>query len=128
MRVGAVAVVFDKEGRVLIALRPKADRWMSEKWALIGGKLDDGETPMQAVIREVKEETTLKIKNPIEFYISKNGEVVYFFTRDYEGDVTLDFEHDDHAWVYPENLTNYNVVPVLIDVVNRAQEVSRLYA
>jgi len=128
MRVGAVAVIFDKEGRVLIALRPKADRWMPGRWALIGGKLNDGESPIQAVIREVEEETTLKIKNPTEFYISKNGEVVYFFVRDYNGDVILDFEHDDHAWVYPENLTNYDIVPGLIDVVNRAQEVSRMYA
>ena len=128
MRVGAVAVIFDREGRVLIALRPKEDRWMPAKWALIGGKLNDGESPIQAVIREVEEETTLKIKNPTEFYISKNGEVVYFFTRDYEGNVTLDFEHDDHAWVYPENLTNYDIVPGLAGVVDMAQKVSRMYA
>ena len=80
------------------------------------------------MIREVEEETTLKINNPVEFYISKNGEVVYFFVRDYEGTVSLDFEHDDYAWVYPENLTNYDIVPGLVDVVDRAQKVSRMYA
>tara|TARA_R110000824_G_scaffold122742_4_gene280146 strand:- start:1205 stop:1591 length:387 start_codon:yes stop_codon:yes gene_type:complete len=128
MRVGAVAVIFDKEGRVLIALRPKEDRWMPAKWALVGGKLNKGESPIEAVIREVEEETTLKINNPVEFYISKNGEVVYFFVRDYEGTVSLDFEHDDYAWVYPENLTNYDIVPGLVDVVDRAQKVSRMYA
>jgi len=128
MPVGAVAVIFDSEGRVLIALRPKEDRWMPAKWALIGGKLNDGESPIQAVIREVEEETSLKIKNPTEFYTSKNGEVIYFFTRDYDGDVVLDFEHDDYAWVYPEKLTNYDVVPGLINVVNMAQKVLRMYA
>ena len=45
MHVGAVAVIFDEEGRVLIALRPKEDRWMPSKWALVGGKRDKGETP-----------------------------------------------------------------------------------
>jgi len=128
MRVGAVAVIFDREGRVLIALRPKEDRWMPAKWALVGGKLNEGESPTDAVIREVEEETTLKINNPVEFYISKNGEVVYFFVRDYEGTVSLDFEHDDYAWVYPENLTNYDIVPGLVHVVDRAQKVSRMYA
>tara|TARA_R110002012_G_scaffold226235_1_gene398327 strand:+ start:203 stop:589 length:387 start_codon:yes stop_codon:yes gene_type:complete len=128
MYVGAVAVIFDREGRVLIALRPKEDRWMPKKWALVGGKLNEGETAIEAVIREVEEETTLKIYNPVEFYTSINGEVVYFFTRDYEGDVTLDFEHDDYAWVYPENLTNYDIVPGLAGVVDMAQKVSRMYA
>ena len=123
MIVGAVAAIFDREGRVLILLRPEFDTWMPHKWALAGGKLDEGERPLEAVIREVKEETTLDIHDPIEYYISTNGEVVYYVTQEYTGNVTIDYEHEDFTWVYPEELTNYDVVPGLIKVVKRAQQV-----
>jgi 8-oxo-dGTP diphosphatase len=125
---GAVAVIFDREGRVLLLLRPKKDRWMPSKWALVGGKLDKGETPEQALRREVAEETTLQIKSPIEFYTSKNGEVIYFIVKSYDGNVCIDYEHDDFAWVYPEELTNYDVVPGLIARVWRAREMLVYYA
>tara|TARA_R110000824_G_scaffold100287_2_gene238508 strand:- start:307 stop:693 length:387 start_codon:yes stop_codon:yes gene_type:complete len=125
---GAVAVMFDKEGRTLILLRPATDRWMPRKWALVGGKLDNGETPEQALAREVKEETTLIIRSPREFYVSDNGEVLYYIVKDYEGEVCIDYEHDDFAWVYPEDLTNYDVVSGLGALVWRAREMLTYYA
>ena len=120
---GAVVIIFDCEGRALILLRPKEDKWMPLKWALVGGKLDKGETAEEAVLRETKEETSLDIKAPVEFYISDNGEVVYFVTESYDGEVSIDYEHEDFAWVYPEDLTNYDVVPGLTVMVQRAREI-----
>ena len=125
---GAVAVIFNREGQVLVLLRPAADRWMPSKWALVGGKLDEGETAEEALVREVREETSLNIKNPIEFYTSNNGEVVYYIVKHYDGEVAIDYEHDDFAWVYPEELTNYDVVPGLIARVWRAREMLVYYA
>ena len=120
---GAAVVIFDREGRVLLLLRPRRATWMPHKWAFPGGHIDEGERPIEAAVREVKEETTLIITDPTEFYISPNGEVVYFTTRTHTDDVAIDVEHDDFAWVYPEELTNYDVVPGLIKVVQRAKEI-----
>ena len=41
---------------------------------------------------------------------------------EYYGDVTIDFEHDDFAWVKPEDLTNYDRVSTLDGLVKRAKE------
>ncbi len=123
MTFGAVCVIFDAStGDILIAKRPKEDRWMPSKWALVGGKLDKGETPLEAVKREVAEETQLTILDPKYFYTSTNGEVEYFFAEVVDPKVVIDFEHEAYAWVDPKELTNYDIVPGLEHVVRLAQE------
>jgi 8-oxo-dGTP pyrophosphatase MutT (NUDIX family) len=119
---GSAVVIFDKEGRVLILLRPETVSWAPGKWALPGGHIEEGETPMMAAVREVREETSLAVPNPQQFHVSRNGEVVYFVADHYAGDVEIDFEHDDFAWVYPDELTNYDRVPELDSLVRRAKE------
>ena len=120
---GAAVVIFDEEERVLILLRPKDMSWAPGKWALPGGHIEEGETPMMAAVREVREETSLAIPNPQQFHNSPNGEVVYFVARVRSPRVEIDFEHDDFAWVYPKDLTNYDRVPQLKWLVLRAKEV-----
>tara|TARA_R110000744_G_scaffold5421_11_gene19196 strand:+ start:261 stop:764 length:504 start_codon:yes stop_codon:yes gene_type:complete len=120
--IGSAVVIFDQEGRVLILKRAAISHWMPLKWGLPGGLINKGEAAIRAAVREVKEETTLDIPEPMEFYLSDNGEVVYFTTQEYSGEVTIDFEHEDFAWVYPEDLTNYDRVPHLVNVVERAKE------
>jgi len=119
---GSAVVIFDEEGKVLILLRPKTVRWGPGKWALPGGHIEEGETPMMAACREVREETSLITPNPRQFHISDNGEVVYFVADHYGGEVKIDFEHDDFAWVYPEDLTNYDRVSILDEVIALAKE------
>jgi 8-oxo-dGTP pyrophosphatase MutT (NUDIX family) len=119
---GSAVVIFDEEGRVLILLRPKTVRWGAGKWALPGGHIEEGENPIDAAVREVKEETTLAIPSPQQFHVSNNGEVVYFVSDSFTGEVEIDFEHDDFAWARPEDLTNYNKVPALEELIHRAKE------
>ena len=119
---GAVAVILDPEGRVLLLQRGPGATWMPLKWAPPGGLIEPGESPEDAVIRETKEETTLEIERPTEFLTSPNGEIVYFVTRHYTGTCAIDFEHDDFAWVYPEELTNYDIVPQLAYIIHRGKE------
>ena len=128
MITGAVVVIFNQMGKTLIVRRHSKDRWMPGKWALVGGKLEDGESPCEAAVREAKEETNLDIENPIEFYTSNNGEVRYHAVKIQNDNVTINFEHDDYSWVYQEELTNYDIVPGLLDMVDRAQKVLRMYA
>jgi 8-oxo-dGTP pyrophosphatase MutT (NUDIX family) len=122
MPVGSAVVIFDEDGRVLILLRPKNMKWAPGKWALPGGHIEEGERPIDAAVREVREETTLEISEPVEFHTSDNGEVRYFTTRVSQPSVTIDFEHDDFAWAYPEDLTNYDRVSTLDKLVARAKE------
>lgn len=54
------ALVVREDGKVLGVTR-KTDH---NAWGLVGGKIDPGETAIEAIIREVKEETGLNLINP----------------------------------------------------------------
>jgi len=119
---GAVATIFDPEGRVLILLRGAGAHWKPLHWGGPGGMIEPGEDPLAAVTREVKEETSLDVHNLVETYVS-DAEIVHFTTQSYTGTVKLDYEHDDFAWVYPKELTNYDRVATLDKLVERAKEI-----
>lgn len=53
---GAGAVVYDDDGRVLLGKRADTGRW-----TIITGIVDPGEEPAQAIVREVFEETGVKV-------------------------------------------------------------------
>lgn len=49
------AVIEDSSGRVLVAQRP-AHKHLGLKWEFAGGKVEDGEAPTAALVREIREE------------------------------------------------------------------------
>jgi 8-oxo-dGTP diphosphatase len=60
-RLAAYAVVFDDAGRVLLTREPDR-RGRLGRWALPGGGVEHGEHPEQAVVREVQEETAVRVR------------------------------------------------------------------
>jgi 8-oxo-dGTP diphosphatase len=64
------AVIRDDEGRVLLAQRPKG-RHMGGLWEFPGGKVDDGEAPSEALVRELGEELgiEIEIQRPLTFAV-----------------------------------------------------------
>jgi len=84
--------IINKEGQVL--LQKKARGFGKGKWNGPGGKIEPGETAEQSAIREVKEETGIKMKSlvkqaELEFIFphdeSNNNYVHVFICKDYEG-------------------------------------------
>jgi 8-oxo-dGTP diphosphatase len=59
--VAAVALI-DADGRVLVAQRP-AGKSMAGLWEFPGGKVEPGETPEAALIRELKEELAIDVSS-----------------------------------------------------------------
>ena len=53
--------LIDADGRVLITKRPEGKK-MAGLWEFPGGKIEKGETPEQALIRELKEELNIETK------------------------------------------------------------------
>ncbi len=106
--VGVGAVVLS-EGKILLEKRKNEPG--KGKWSIPGGLVDLGESPEQAVIREVKEETCLEVEAPrhidivSDVSLDENGKIKYHFVIiDYlvavkRGEVKAASDADALKWV-----------------------------
>ncbi len=127
--VAAVALV-DADGRVLIAQRP-AGKALAGLWEFPGGKLDPGERPEAALIRELDEELGIAVREaclaPLTFashaYPDFHLLMPLWVCRRWEGLVSSR-EGQALKWVRPGRLRDYPMppadeplIPPLIDLL-----------
>lgn len=122
----AIAVIVDNDNKILLLKRGKGAPWMSEKWGLVGGGIEKGETPQQAVEREIFEEIGLEIKNFVKtFSIQRNPDSVeHIFACRYDGeptDIKVDTtENTNYGWYDIDEMNYLDIVPNLIEYVTLA--------
>jgi len=112
----AVALV-DGDGRVLLAQRP-AGKMMAGLWEFPGGKVQQGEAPEAALIRELKEELGIDVAEsclaPLTFashrYERFHLLMPLYVCRRWTGDVASR-EGQALAWVRPMKLDQYAMPP-----------------
>jgi 8-oxo-dGTP pyrophosphatase MutT (NUDIX family) len=100
----ANVVLFNNDKRFLLLKRSSyPDQWQPNKWCMVGGGVEEGEEPIDAAKRELKEETGLVIDKFMEkFVIQRDDNVEHVFIAKYDGDVfnvKLDKEHQGFVWV-----------------------------
>jgi len=113
----AAAALVDSDGRILIAKRPQGKQ-LAGLWEFPGGKLDEGETPEECLIRELNEELGIKVTRaclaPFVFtshaYESFHLLMPLFLCRRWEGFVSAR-EHEAIAWVKPQRMGEYPMPP-----------------
>ena len=110
-RESAIVIILNKKREVLLLLRPSWIKWGAGQWAFPGGKLEEGETPKEAAIRETKEETQLDVRDlqKLETHLDKKLHIYY--TTQYDGEVVIDWEHDAWAWAGLSDLDKYSLAP-----------------
>lgn len=113
----AAAALVDPDGRVLIARRPEG-KAMAGLWEFPGGKLRAGETPEQALLRELVEElgidTRASCLAPIAFASHRYSEfhllMPLYVCRVWRGTPTP-LEGQALKWVRPARLSDYPMPP-----------------
>jgi len=113
---GSAVVILDDDSNMLLLLRSEKSRWMPKKWGLPGGKVESGEETVEAAIRETKEETSLRVQNLSYLKDFSHKAVDLFYTNDYDGDVQIDFEHDDYEWVSRADVEQYDTTPRIVEI------------
>jgi len=120
----AVAVIINDDNKVLLLKRSDYEKqWMPNKWALVGGGIEKGESPEEACKREIKEETGLEIKKFVKsFTIQRRPESIeHIFACRYDGDPT-DIELDGkenvgYGWYDVEEMDYLDIVPNLVEYI-----------
>lgn len=113
----AAAALVDVDGRVLIAQRPEG-KTLGGLWEFPGGKLEPGESPEAALVRELREELGIEVKAdclaPFVFashaYPEQHLLMPLYLCRRWEGFVKRR-HHAALAWVRPANFGDYPMPP-----------------
>jgi 8-oxo-dGTP diphosphatase len=113
----AACALIDVDGRVLLAQRPPG-KTMAGLWEFPGGKVESGERPEDSLIRELKEELGIIVKEaclaPLTFASHAYPEfhllMPLFVCRRWDGMVTPR-EGQRLAWVRPNRLREYPMPP-----------------
>jgi 8-oxo-dGTP diphosphatase len=124
------AALIDADNRILIAQRPQGKQ-LAGLWEFPGGKIEPHERPEEALIRELKEELNIDVKEPClapltfasHAYPNFHLLMPLYICRRWTGFITAR-EHKELKWVHAKNLRDYPMppadaplIPALIDLL-----------
>ncbi len=122
------AAMIDAAGRVLIAQRP-ADKQLGGLWEFPGGKVEAGEAPETALVRELKEELGVDVQanalEPFAFashaYPDFHLLMPLYLIKSWAGEPVA-YEAQALAWVQAKELRGYEMPPADVVLVDRLIE------
>jgi 8-oxo-dGTP diphosphatase len=123
LEINVAAAIFHQDDQYLICQRAHDDS-LPLLWEFPGGKLEDGETLEECIIRECKEELDVDIKVLGEFgktsYSHAGNELVFtFFMTEIVGGKLAVNVHEQIKWVSVEELKDYIFCPADVEIVDK---------
>ena len=122
-RLSIKVVIFDDAGRCLLLKRSRCSKGNPGKWDLPGGKVNSGEDFDRALIREVIEETGLRISltrviGGTQRELDERA-IAYLImeARLVSGSPRLSGEHEDFTWIEPAELHQIDLVEQFKDFI-----------
>lgn len=122
----ATVVKDGKEERIVFATQRGYGEY-KDRWEFPGGKVEDGETPKEALAREIKEEldTTIDVGQyigTIEYdYPAFHLSMDCFAAEIVEGDLVLK-EHEAAKWLSKETLYSVDWLPADVTILEAVEE------
>lgn len=120
------AAVIEKNSKILIARRNNS-LCGNPGWEFPGGKVEPGETLQQCLAREIKEEFNVIIK--VGNFIAKSNhktknKIIQLnaFNAEIISGIITPSEHEEIAFVVPEELLNYNLLPADIPIAKKVSQ------
>jgi mutator protein MutT len=117
------AVIRDHQGRILLTRRREGSH-MGGLWEFPGGKVEDGESPTQALIRELDEELDLRVEigRPLNFAVHEEPGLrilLLFYSARIADSQPRAVEGQEIAWVEPRRLTQYRTPPADAELIDQ---------
>lgn len=119
----ASLALYDAKGRILMQHRSKTARRMPDHWGFFGGGIEEGETPLQAMLREISEELEYVPSDPVLIFKKRyesshrvDGTSEYgtsfVYTELYDESQKL-IQHEGQAlgWFFPDETEHLLVTP-----------------
>lgn len=115
MNEASVVIIYHK-GNILALKRSDDSESFPGFWNFPGGSIEEGESPVEAAVREVKEEASIDIDpakmesmGSFDFAFLK---VHYFKTDKFDGEIEINDESSGHAWIQPEQILDMVFLPM----------------
>ena len=127
----AVAILQRPDGQVLMADRPAGKPWEGW-WEFPGGKIEAGETPYHALVRELHEELGVRVEKAYPWllrrfeYPDRHVELHFFIVREWQNE-PHGCEGQHLSWQHPSALTVEPVLPANEPIL-AALSLSSIYA
>lgn len=115
------AVIFDDQGRIFATQRGYGD-W-KDWWEFPGGKIEPGETPQQALRREIREELAAEIEvgellRTINYDYPAFHLTMHCFRCSLTGNRLTLLEHEAAKWLKPNELQSVRWLPADEEIIN----------
>nr|WP_136250316.1 8-oxo-dGTP diphosphatase MutT [Ningiella ruwaisensis] len=123
----AVGVIY--RNRHFFICKRNAEQHQGNKWEFPGGKVDAGESPEQALQRELEEEVAIQTTDfetliNLEFeYPDKQVRLHVFLVKDFNG-TAKGAEGQEAGWVSAEHLANYDFPEANVLILDKLREVN----
>lgn len=123
--------LLDSDNRILLAQRPEG-KSLAGLWEFPGGKMESGERPEQTLIRELKEEINVTVKeeclSPLAFashaYEDFQLFIPLWICRRWQGP-EMPLEGQKLAWVRAKDLRDYPMPPADLPLIPMLQDLLR---